>query len=497
MENKTKRLKAADEEVFPEDTENYIDSSQAANLKKRLISYQNQIEFLFQERLKLFEEDNTIEEKYQVILDNVKEKDLEIIELRQRLLGIEGENIPAQKDRTSTSNVQPDIHNLVNLELKRLRDSLDSKDKNMAHLIRDYELLKIELERERNLKSDIKLEKQLRMTHENLKLCEEAKDKLKKECDLIFEAKNQEINHMVKNISDITEKFENHINILEKDIKRLRKERDTSRELYEQLNSQFSSQNKLMEDVNSTLSVLMLENSQLRSQNQLKGTSDDLSSLYEAFETFEKKYDEILKKVSEKDEMMNNLKNEKLKMEFDNSQINRQLDLQISKYKTSNAALNISLNESIERENRLRQKIIQVEEKVSSFDLYEKNKYTESRESENIPVSRHPVEDVSKIKSLSHEIEYLRSEVDSSRKQLNEFYLNGGVNTKELKDQVDLYKKLLKCNSCKTRDKNAVIVKCMHVFCRVCLDTRIETRQRKCPNCGEPFGQGDIRNIFL
>ena len=496
MENTTKRFKATQNDDFL-NTDDYIDSSQISNLKKRLTSYQNQIEFLFQERLKLFCEDNTIGEKYQVILDNVKEKDLEIIELKQRLLGIEGESSLTQTDKTNIPNTQLDIHSLINLEMKRLRDSLDSKDKNMAHLIRDYELLKSELERERKLKSDTKLEKQLRLAHDNLKLCEEAKDKLKKECDLILEAKNLEINHIVKNITDITEKFENHIGILEKDIKRLRKERDTSRELYEQLNSQFSSQNKLMEDVNSTLSILMLENSQLRNQNKSKDSSEDLNSLYEAFETFEKKYDEIVKKVNEKDEMVNNLKNEKLKMEFDNSQVNRQLDLQISKYKTSNAALNISLSESIERENRLRQKIIQMEEKVTSFDLYEKTKYVESHEPENATISRLPMEDLSKIKSFSHEIEYLKSELDSSRNQLNEFYLNGGVNIKELKEQVDLYKRLLKCNSCKTRDKNAVIVKCMHVFCRTCLDMRIETRQRKCPNCGEPFGQGDIRNIFL
>lgn len=67
----------------------------------------------------------------------------------------------------------------------------------------------------------------------------------------------------------------------------------------------------------------------------------------------------------------------------------------------------------------------------------------------------------------------------------------------EVEEELQLYKKLLKCNSCHSREKNAVLIKCMHVFCRQCLEERIETRQRKCPNCGESFAASDIRNIYL
>ncbi|KAJ2488629.1 E3 ubiquitin-protein ligase bre1 [Coemansia sp. RSA 2050] len=59
------------------------------------------------------------------------------------------------------------------------------------------------------------------------------------------------------------------------------------------------------------------------------------------------------------------------------------------------------------------------------------------------------------------------------------------------------YKALLKCPTCQTNFKSHVLLRCMHVFCKQCIDLRIETRQRKCPSCSEPFGAKDVRQIYL
>ncbi|KAG2183310.1 hypothetical protein INT43_006315, partial [Umbelopsis isabellina] len=59
------------------------------------------------------------------------------------------------------------------------------------------------------------------------------------------------------------------------------------------------------------------------------------------------------------------------------------------------------------------------------------------------------------------------------------------------------YKTLLKCSSCHLRFKSHVLLRCMHTFCKECLDTRIETRQRKCPNCGDSFGSNDVKQFFF
>lgn len=64
-------------------------------------------------------------------------------------------------------------------------------------------------------------------------------------------------------------------------------------------------------------------------------------------------------------------------------------------------------------------------------------------------------------------------------------------------DEVEAYKKLLRCNSCEVNQKSTVLTRCMHVFCKECIDARLETRQRKCPNCGEPFGSQDVKQFYL
>lgn len=98
---------------------------------------------------------------------------------------------------------------------------------------------------------------------------------------------------------------------------------------------------------------------------------------------------------------------------------------------------------------------------------------------------------------LAYEKRRLMEELSVANKKLDAYAASGVGLVKELEEELGNYKKLMKCNSCHTRDKNAVILKCMHCFCKTCLDIRLETRQRKCPNCGDAFGAGDVKQIFL
>lgn len=56
--------------------------------------------------------------------------------------------------------------------------------------------------------------------------------------------------------------------------------------------------------------------------------------------------------------------------------------------------------------------------------------------------------------------------------------------------------KLLKCSCCEQNFKQQVIVKCMHTFCKQCLEQRIASRQRKCPACGLAFAKEDIQTLY-
>jgi len=64
-------------------------------------------------------------------------------------------------------------------------------------------------------------------------------------------------------------------------------------------------------------------------------------------------------------------------------------------------------------------------------------------------------------------------------------------------EEVERYKRILRCSLCDTNIKNSVISKCMHTFCDSCLNDRIRARQRKCPSCQVEFSSADIKKVYL
>ncbi|WRT70184.1 uncharacterized protein IL334_007178 [Kwoniella shivajii] len=66
----------------------------------------------------------------------------------------------------------------------------------------------------------------------------------------------------------------------------------------------------------------------------------------------------------------------------------------------------------------------------------------------------------------------------------------------QMKEERDKLLKLLRCSCCEQNFKQQVIVKCMHTFCKSCLEARIASRQRKCPACGLAFAKEDIQTLY-
>ena len=70
----------------------------------------------------------------------------------------------------------------------------------------------------------------------------------------------------------------------------------------------------------------------------------------------------------------------------------------------------------------------------------------------------------------------------------------GGFDSKVLMMQVKQLQTKLTCNVCNEREKTTLLAKCNHMFCRECVDTRIENRDRKCPSCMIRFDKGDVKD---
>ncbi|KAF9583449.1 E3 ubiquitin-protein ligase bre1 [Lunasporangiospora selenospora] len=95
-------------------------------------------------------------------------------------------------------------------------------------------------------------------------------------------------------------------------------------------------------------------------------------------------------------------------------------------------------------------------------------------------------------KRLVEETEFMKRRIDEQAKVESQ----SGENSEAAK-QAARYLKLLKCPSCDLNFKSHVILRCMHVFCKSCMDNQLEFRQRKCPTCRESFGAKDVKEIYL
>lgn len=68
----------------------------------------------------------------------------------------------------------------------------------------------------------------------------------------------------------------------------------------------------------------------------------------------------------------------------------------------------------------------------------------------------------------------------------------------KLKDGIiDGMRKRLYCSVVTNEEKAIVLLRCGHLFSRKCTDNLISTRNRKCPICGKPFGNDDVRSVFF
>ncbi|KAH8093847.1 BRE1-domain-containing protein [Cristinia sonorae] len=74
---------------------------------------------------------------------------------------------------------------------------------------------------------------------------------------------------------------------------------------------------------------------------------------------------------------------------------------------------------------------------------------------------------------------------------------NSNSREAELMGEVEKCMALLQCSTCKSNMRTTVITKCMHTFCKACVDSRIASRQRKCPACNVSFSQGEVQQLYF
>ncbi|KAL9711593.1 E3 ubiquitin-protein ligase bre1 [Leucoagaricus gongylophorus] len=85
-----------------------------------------------------------------------------------------------------------------------------------------------------------------------------------------------------------------------------------------------------------------------------------------------------------------------------------------------------------------------------------------------------------------------RKEVERQAARMKE-----AVTTTPGSSDIENLKSILKCSTCRINFRSTAITKCMHTFCKECVEKRIQTRQRKCPACNIAFAQSEVQQIWF
>lgn len=76
-------------------------------------------------------------------------------------------------------------------------------------------------------------------------------------------------------------------------------------------------------------------------------------------------------------------------------------------------------------------------------------------------------------------------------------HTSGSFSIDQLSTQLSFLKKRLACPVCNDRDKEVILLRCRHMFCKHCIDENIKNRSRKCPACGQRFDTKDVGDVWL
>lgn len=251
---------------------------------------------------------------------------------------------------------------------------------------------------------------------------------------------------------------------------------------------------------------------------KLKGGSDliavELDSMAKAYEALTTQAQEDIVKLGEKEDQIAKLIGEKARLEqkvislnkqvttLGNNQIaqKRQLDKQlelIRKYGEMEKNLSQQLNTSEQKIASVAPTLESLQHKLDAQIL---DNATIKEQAKSLHAKCETMSNLLNEKSEQMEIEkeITRKTLEQSstiKKKYDSFLKDNG--DAGMQQQVDQYRLLLMCQSCNNDFKSHVLLKCMHTFCKSCIDDRLDSRQRKCPTCSVPFGQQDVKQVYL
>ncbi|XP_028400648.1 E3 ubiquitin-protein ligase BRE1B-like [Dendronephthya gigantea] len=238
----------------------------------------------------------------------------------------------------------------------------------------------------------------------------------------------------------------------------------------------------------------------------------------QAFEEMQEQNIRVLQELREKEEANLKLMSERIKGDQIQKQLKEEKDVMADQITALNSHIDAQeqvIKKLEERERSLQSTLLSIDKELvlrqQAMDLH-KRKATESAQTaqdfkiriESFQQQLQEAEKSLRTKTRSLEEEIFRSrrmqeEISSFKRKLEKQKKMDVYGTADeiLLEEIKEYKARLTCPCCNTRQKDAILTKCYHIFCFECLKTRYDTRQRKCPKCNATFGNNDFKKVYL
>ncbi|KAJ3673078.1 hypothetical protein LUZ60_006452 [Juncus effusus] len=476
------------------------------NLKASITNYESKIEDSEHQIKKFISEKNELEMKLEETLQDSGKKDFkEEINVMAMALTKEMEMMENQLNRYKSAASETQFLREKSDYLRNLLSQKVDEHKNLSDLCNEKE---IEL-------------KSLRIMVENL-------EKQKLELQTILDMYNNESSssetRKIEEMRESEERGNKQAEILKQDLEEhnLELRVKAANEAESACKLRLSIAESEIHDLRTLLDSSDRDVMELREAIRIKDAEgesyiSEIETIGQAYEDMQTQNQHLIQQVADRDDYNIKLVSESVKMKQTQSSLLSEKQLLIKQFQQVNSLVDPFKSKLSRGEDQIKSYMIQAiknssENKHLAINLERSLSELSDAEREtkwlrSFVGSTHKEfdENNKKIKGLKLELEQerndrkkLEDELAEVKDELKELSSETEESTiKKLDDEIKECKAILKCGVCFDRPKEVVITKCFHLFCSACIQRNLEIRHRKCPGCGTPFGQNDVREVKI
>eukprot|EP01132_Coremiostelium_polycephalum_P003158 gene3158-3952_t len=457
--------------------------------------------------------------------------------LERRVTQMESETMELKSEKEKLINlIEQKNQNIPSQEyISESKLLLDTKDQDIQKLKKEVDSLKLEIEKYKNYKEEIQ-----KMESKSARDIEFKNIEIKELCDKLREITrlNEELKQTEKKLTEREKELVLSVELLKSsssetaDVielriseKKLQEELASTKLLVTELSSIKQLHQQEIETLTEKFKQKIHELEATVNQDKLNQESQkqeiealimEIDNMGKAYEQMQEQNTRLVKQLSDKEDMHAHLMAENIKSQQTirlSKEQQQAVDEKMSKNEEKMKAQAELMQKIEERSSLLQKQLSKVSEDlhICNFELEKHKRFVRENSAHSVELKTQLDHlnnlNVELKKKSDDSIFALEREIDKAKrldeekqllkKKLEKVNLKSSSSSSTAEDELKLVNQKLRCTICNDRQKNTVIAKCFHVFCKECIYSNIESRKRRCPGCKRPFSESDVHQIYL